>query len=303
MNIEEMFPDGEWKSEKEYVIRCPFCGDHPTHNHCHVNVKKKVFFCHYEGCKGTLRELLKKCEITGELESRKKDTEEKKYELIDFSQFPRVKGDSGVLDGCAYDYLTDPLEERGRGLNKEEIEIYDFRFSGSGRFFGRVLVPIYEDHKVVNFVARRFLHRLKEKYIFPHTGETLLTSSEAIFGYEEALKGCAAVMVTEGVFDAIAANRVVDLRGVAILSSHLSKGQLYKLLRLPKDIDFFVCLDSDAHKKTLKIAKELYVLGRKVKIILLKKGDPASISRDELVEAMNSAEPYSLGLELRILMK
>lgn len=301
MNIEELLPDGEWKSENEYVVRCPFCGDHPTHNHCHVNPTKRVFFCHYCGESGSIEKLLKEYEITGELEPRKGITEKKKHELTDFSQFPKITGVSGTLDLLALTYL------KKRDLSKEEIELYSIRFSDSGKYYGRVLVPIREDGRLVCFVGRSFMSVIKPKYLYPHTGETILTANEAIFGYENAGRDdCTTMVITEGVFDAMAANRITGKRGLAILSNHLSKGQFNKLLKLPRSTNFFVALDSDAHEKAIEVAETLWAEGRNVSVVLLreenlKKKDPASISKDELIKALEVAEQYSFCLKRKII--
>lgn len=300
MNIEELLPDGQWVTSEEYIIRCPFCGDHPTHNHCHVNSAKGVFFCHFCGDKGSIEKLLKECEITGELEPRKGITEKRKYEPTDFSQFSKVVGKNGTLDLLALTYL------KKRGLSKDEIELYDFRFSNSGRYYGRVLTPIRENDKVVCFVGRSFISVIKPKYLYPHTGETMLTANEAIFGYGETERdGCETVVITEGIFDAIAANKIMGLRGLAILSSHLSESQFNKLLKLSRSTKFFVALDSDAHEKAIGIAEKLWAEGRRVSVMLLgeknsEKKDLASISEGELIKALGIAEQYSFCLKRKI---
>ena len=69
MNIEEIFPDGRWVSEEEFLIQCPICGD-GDHNHCYINTDKKVFFCHRNGCRGPLSKILKHGDI--ELEPKQK---------------------------------------------------------------------------------------------------------------------------------------------------------------------------------------------------------------------------------------
>lgn len=299
MNIEELLPDGQWVSENEYVVRCPFL-DHPTHNHCYINVAKGVFFCHFADCgeKGTIKKLLKEYEIIGELELEKEITEKRKYEPTDFSQFLNVTGKNGTLDLLALTYL------KRRGLSEDEIELYDIRFSDSGKYYGRILVPISENDKVVCFATRSFMPFIKPKYLYPHRGETLFTPGEAIFGYEEAWKdtiyNIASMVITEGIFDAIAVNRVKGVRGLAILSSHLTEGQLCKLLKLSKKFTYLVALDADAHKDAVKIAEQLANLGRTVKLVLLEKGDPASVSEEELMKALDAAKLFSFEEKLSI---
>lgn len=302
MNIEELLPDGQWMSENEYVVRCPWL-DHPTHNHCYINVAKGVFFCHFGECgeKGSIKRLLKKYEIVGELEPRV-TVEKKEQELVDFSQFPRVMSKEGTLGMLAFSYLTGSLENGGRGLTVTELEEYDIRFSDSGKYYGRVLIPIYENNKMVNFVARSFMSCIKPKYLYPRTGETLLTCGEAIFGYEEALEDVSiiTIIITEGAFDAIAINRLRAARGLAILSSHLTKSQLKKLLGLSKSFVFIIVLDSDAHKDASHIAETLSAHKRKTMLVLLERGDPASIPIEDMKRAIEEAEKYSFEKKLEI---
>ena len=149
---------------------------------------------------------------------------------------------------------------------------------------------------------------VKPKYMFPRKGETLLTCSEAIFGYHEAVNSpLSRMVIVEGIFDAMAMNRMIwrgRVRGLAILSKHLSVGQLHKLLLLPKQDLYIVCLDPDAQKKTIGVAKTLSEeYGREnVKVVLLSEGDPASIPEDEFIEYLDSAIPYSFDLELEVMV-
>ncbi len=299
MDIEELLPDGKWFTEDEYVVRCPWL-DHPTHNHCYVNPVKQKFICHFCGERGLLNRLLRKYEIEGEVDQID-EIEKEQADLIDFSQFEKVTDGDGLFNQLAFSYL------KGRGLSSDEIRAYDIRYSNEGRFYGRVLLPIYENGKLVHFTGRSFVESVKPKYLFPHKGETLLTTSGAIFGYDEAVNGpLGRMVIVEGIFDAIAVNKITwqgRIRGLAILSSHISAGQLYKLLLLPKRDLYIICLDPDVHEKTIELAKILSNgYGRKnVKVILLSKGDPASIPEAEFVRLLDAAVPYSFDLELEVI--
>jgi len=211
-----------------------------------------------------------------------------------------VTGKTGLMDQFAFSYL------KSRGLSRKEIEAYDIRFSEEGRFYGRVMLPVYENGKLVNFIGRSFMNCVKPKYMFPRKGETLLTCSEAIFGYHEAVNSpLSRMVIVEGIFDAMAVSRMIwrgRVRGLAILSSYLSVGQLHKLLLLPKKDLYIVCLDPDAQKDTIKVAKTLSeeYCRKNVKVVLLSKGDPASIPENEFAEYLDLAVPYSFELEAEV---
>lgn len=295
MNVEEVFPDGAWKDEYEYIIRCPVCGDHGTHNHCHVNPTKGVFHCFYKGCSGSVTRLVREYGGGAKIETRKGVIEKKKYEEVDFDQFRKVAGFRNTLDRMAFTYLKD------RGVTKDEIDEYDIRYATHGRYYGRVLFPIYEDDKLVNFVGRSFLHVVEPPYLFPHYGETLITSAEAIFGYSEVVNRPRGLyVIVEGVFDAMRVNKRrhdLGVRGLAILSNQISKGQIHKLLTL-EGAGFFVMLDSDARQEAIKVGRLLNNYNRDVRVAFLEQGDPASVSDEEFDEAITLSAPFSIDSEM-----
>jgi len=304
MNIEEIFPGGVWKKEDEYVISCPYCpgGDHPDHGHCYINPTEIWWFhCFLCGAEGPLTKLLK--EHGGGASVEPKEVEKKtELALTDFNKFKPVRGLEGALDRLALTYL------KGRGLWEDDIHNYDIRYSVHGRYYGRVLFPIYEHDTVVCFVGRSFLESfIRPPYLLPRSGETILTTSEAIFGYDMARRNSdlSSVVVTEGVFDAIAINHldIPGTWGVAIMSKALSEGQLFKLLKLPRNTTFYMMLDADARDDAILIAKRLHAYGRVVRMGILYHGDPASASKDEVFFALKRSLEFSESLLVKTLME
>ena len=297
--IDEIFPDGHWANEDEYVIRCPICGDHKTHDHCYLSLSKKLYNCYHCGAGGKLDWFVRRYgDGKFELEPRKGIIEKKKHEGTDFAAFPKISKTGDFLSRMAHEYLTD------RGIPDEEIRRYDIRYGSDGRYYGRVIVPLVEKERIVCFSARSFLRKIKPKYLYPHHGETLLTTGESFFGFDEArsenLRRC---VLVEGVFDAMAVNRKdPDSVGLAIMSKAISKGQLFKLYSMERSI-FYIMLDSDAHKDAVKIARQIHDSGRNVRICFLDEGDPDTISEEELVGAIEISQPYSLSLETEIKLR
>lgn len=298
MEIDEIFEDGFWIEEEEYQIQCPICRDHPTHNHCNLNPVKNLYHCYYCGAGGGLTNFIKKYGDAEPLTSRTGITQKKEYEKIDFEQFKTITKLEGVMGRSAKAYLLK------RGITEKEIESHDFRYGTHGKFYGRVLMPICENGSLVCFSARAFFDYVQPKYLFPHTGETLLTTSEAIWRFDEALKQKPKnIVLTEGIFDAIFVNRIVGVFGMSVMSSELSKGQLYKLLKLPDFTLFIILLDSDASEKAIKMAREIHKYRQNVEVAFLERGDPAEVTEDELIEALDKRRAYSGELEGEILLK
>jgi len=298
MTIEEIFEGGSWVGEEEYVIRCPFCGDSPSHNHFFINIKKRLFNCYFCGETGHLSFLLKKfgeglvCDLDEGRQAKVREVADIKPTDF-FKDFQPIIGGLSQSSCQAFRYLTE------RGINELEIQLYQIYYASAGRYKDRVIIPIIENEKVVCFSARTFLGA-EPKYLFPHKDETIITTAEAIYGIHWAHEYQNVVLV-EGAFDAMGINRKLgwEFCGLSLLSKHMSQGQFMKLLKLPLSTSFYVMLDADAYSDGVRMVKKLHQYGREVKMCFLPQGDPASESSETLQLAIASAEEYYAGLELR----
>jgi len=283
--IEDVF-EGVWKSQVEYLIKCPYCGDHRTHNHCYVNTDKGMFMCHHCGEAGPIERLMQDHADGEEIERGPGIVEKARHEEIDVRLFKQVTGMHNTMDRMALTYL------KSRGLSKSEIAVYKIRYMDFGRYYGRVIFPVIENTDYVSFVARSFMEKVRPKYLFPHHGETKLTTNECMWGWN-CVKGFRQdlVILVEGIFDAVSINRKShrNCGGVALHSKQLGEAQLRKLLNLDRFTQFIVMMDGDAHKDGLKIAKKLKSYGRDVKMALLNKDeDPDSITEERLTEVLRT---------------
>lgn len=307
MKIENLFPDGVWKSKDEYLIKCPYCGDNPTHNHCYVNVSKGRFFCHYCGVSGTMDRLSRDF---GNGEFIEKDgmwfPAQERRKLY-FERFKKVTGLSSTMDRMALSYLFK------RGMGGDEIEKYNVRYSEYGRYYGRVIFPIIEDGKVVCVMARSFLENVKPKWLFPHKGETLLSTSETLFGYDRLYNSISSnVVIVEGGFDVVGLNRInyvsSMLKIVGIQGTVLHSTQLNKLLFVSnEDTTFFVMLDKDAKgKKSIEVGRRLKKYSRNVVICKY----PDGITEPEHIKdfktfgvILSNGDKMDFDLELKDILK
>jgi len=279
--IEDVF-EGEWKSPDEYLIKCPYCGDHRTHNHCYVNVVKGMFICHRCSEAGTIERLVEDHGDGEEIEPVPGMVEKRRYDEVKITDFKPITGMSGPMDRLALSYL------KGRGVTRELIDIYGIRFSDFGRYYGRVIFPVVEKSDTVCFIARSFLEEAKPKYLFPHHGETLLTSNECVWGLNHA-QIYTNIVIVEGVLDAIRVTQFAPLNigAVSLHSKQMGEAQLLKLLKLPHDPKFIVMLDGDAYKDGLKVAGKLKTFGRNVTMALLDKDeDPGDMIKERLEEVL-----------------
>lgn len=103
-----------------------------------------------------------------------------------------------------------------------DIDWYDWMWSPAPGYQDRVLIPFYQDGKVVGYTGRK-LSEGKPKY---------LTESQSgyVFNLDSQIRDRQYVIVTEGQFDAIA------IDGVAIMTNEPNDTQVARLQALGKEI-------------------------------------------------------------------
>lgn len=315
LDITKIFPEGKWAAKDEFLIACPYCGDKPGHHHCFVNLKKEVFHCFFCGEKGPLRRLLREkaglAATAGARFSPQPAQPEVKVDMTDFGQFDMIPfprhGDFDQLSigAKAWQYLVN------RGITEPEIIMYKMRYSKIGRYARRVIVPIIEAGKVVCFSARSFAN-VEPKYLFPHKGETILSASDSIFNYEALMRGTGmeqTVVITEGIFDCIAVERLgiePNVICISTLSKRISDVQARKLVAVRNNRKFVIMFDSVAKDHRIwgdikQAAKKLSEFAPDVKVAIAELGeaDPDQASPIAVLDALRTAEPFDTGMEMR----
>lgn len=97
------------------------------------------------------------------------------------------------------------------------------------------------------------------------------------------------VIITEAVFDSIAFKE----GAVALLGSKATKEQMQSLIS--RDFrQYYVCLDGDALEPGLRLAEDLYRVGKAVWMVLLPYGeDPSSLGPDRMRSYLKDAKRYT----------
>lgn len=296
VDIEAIIEGGTWSSESEYIISCPYCDDGSSHNHCYINVQKRLFFCQKCSESGLLSSLLEYMGLTAaaaEIRYNRVKTGDSASPvtraLIDYSIFPKVGTSGSVNDSLAQLYL------QRRGFDEDELELYDIRFSEKARFYGRVIFPITENDDIVCMSARAYLPAVSPKYLFPHKGESLLTADKVLYGID-LLKPEDDIFLVEGVIDAISLIRKLpkNMWALSLMSKRMSFTQMEKLLLLGKGRIFWMMLDADANKESVLIAKKLFVRERKVRVCKLSEEahDPDMATITEVEDVIAKADIF-----------
>lgn len=297
---------GENVGSNDVAIQCCWCDDPSYHLTIHrASGSLNCWRCdfseyrlkHPKGWRPTFKTLIKEIEgiswkevkerweeIGGEnIEDAPKEIEGRST----FCNLPaeaRTFSNPGPFAGArdfAYNYL------RGRGFTRYHIDKYKLHFCPDGYYKDRIIVPIYREGKLVNWLGRRYNPNVKWRYRNCNIKFCVVRLSEMLYGEEE---WCGRVLrLVEGAFDRIR----MEETAVGLNRSKVSYLQKQILQRLGSKADYTsIILDPEAYSNAYEIAEEVSHLLPRIKVVRLPAGtDPASLTAASVAE-IERATPF-----------
>ena len=280
---------------EQFSVQCPFCPPHYQDGKFKmgINLEKDCYHCWRCNAKGRASELFLR--FTGI----------NKIDLLNFS-FEKKNFDfdpnKGLLKSelIAYDVLSNKILENNlynakkylnkRNITDEEIKYYDIRVAKSNTIYkNRILLPIFDDYgNCVYFVARDYVNPdNKIKYLTPYD-----THKAFCVWNLNNVKEKDKVIICEGIFSAMSANKLKEYTSTAILGKFISKQQA-KIISNKKPSKLFLSLDGDVPENEIKKNLDLlktYYNGPIYVIHLPNKKDPNDISTEEYEKYVKIAE-------------
>ena len=283
----------------QYIIDfCPFCG---KSEHFYINKKTQKFDCKKCGVSGGIYKLLKHVDKlyllgapTFKVESEIKSISEieeadSKAENAEIKPLPEIKMPAGFRE---YDYLTPYMHQRRNTM--QDVKHWHFgQTKISSRYIGYVLIPIYDNGKIRGFIGRYGSKNVPDDKL-RYSNSLNTDFSCLLFGYEDIIKGkTETVVITEGLFDAIAVTKKLNLfadesvRAVCTFGKKISQTQINKLLE--KQVRRVILLyDYDALKEIRHYATVLDdYFDTKVAVALGKK-DIDECTIEEVIEVFEN---------------
>ena len=241
---------------------CPFCND--TKGHLGVHRTKKIFSCFKCGSSGRVENLdIPVSEFRSRVNKFLHKEPKPTMNTISLS-LPEFYKPIEKGSGIAYEYL------KKRMVTLEEIKRFKIGFCNGGVFQDRIIVPIYNDHRLVFYVGRTYLNRVP-KYLnapVPKNGTIFKT-------FDGRVK---LAVITEGVFDALRVGKVAP--AISLLGKIVNgKAQAQSIFNSADKV--LVMFDKDAVKDCVLAAMELsiFVLAKPV---FIDKKDPGEMTLDEI---------------------
>lgn len=288
--------------KKQYKIICinPECGDNS--GNLEINLERRIFHCWRCNYSGPLRKLLQDY-----LGSVPEEFDEEWYTKGDLKRFrsdysPKLREDHRYVV-LPEDFV--PLWENRKlsfigqkalryalaRMSKDEIKRYHVGYCGLGTYQYRIVVPTFEDDRVVYFVARDFIGQTK-RYLNPGLKECNgIGSDEVVFNLDRC-RELGQVVICEGVFDAIR----VGEDGSALFKSAISEVQFRKLSEIPNK---YVMLDSpkkdpQAVAKAVAVADYFTAYKKPIRLIVPPDGDPGDSKREDIRQWLVSAPLFTI---------
>lgn len=244
---------------------CPFCFDPSAH--LGINLTSKMFSCWICRESGSVLKFVQRAAGLN-----KKDAIHliKKFltgKIVEYDDY-RSSSNKQLDVELPTHILESPLRVhkeylKTRGFSHKQLEAF-FNISYTGQvskyktservidFKYRIIIPIFINHKLVNFTARDVTDRAEEKYKNCPTDDALITTKDAIYGYDNIIDGSA--VIVEGPTDVWR----LGPGAIGLFGIKYTKHQLNLLYQknLKKAVVFF---DNEptAQKIADKLAKEI----------------------------------------------
>jgi len=272
---------------KNAVLCCFLPGCRDTKGHMYLHLGSGLFQCYKCSGKGAFRKFL---HAYNDAFGTDYHPDQFDRQLMDrlLARLPKVEPDVPVgalpegyrpvwLDGYLADvarrYLT------SRNVTPDEWRVYEIGYAFSGPCAHRVIFPIRESGKVINWAARAWTPDREPKMLMDAN-----SGKDCLFNFDRALAFDECVVV-EGPFDSIR----TGYNAVALLGKSASPGQMRKLVQGNWKRIYF-CLDADTRlTERLALAKRMATY-TETYILNLPTGDPGSLPVGAMQRLLPTAE-------------
>lgn len=283
--LEQVLGTGTKKSKDNVAFHCPFCNHHKKK--LEVNIVSQYWNCWVCNTKGRkIPVLLRKLNAQRELISRM-------VKLLDDVEFKPKKTTTGtdvvrlppefkplwVLDKKSPEYRNAVYYLKTRNIGIHDIMRYRIGYCTEGRYSGKIIIPSYDANGSLNYFQSRAYYKDDQMtYINP-------PCSKDVVGFELFINWNLPVVLVEGAMDAIAIKRnAIPLFGKTISNT-------LKLRIVENGVkELYICLDEDAKREALKVAKYFLSNGIKVRFVWLTESDPSALGFEKMIGILNDTE-------------
>jgi len=160
-----------------------------------------------------------------------------------------------------------------RKIDVETCWEYEARYTGNaGEFAQRLIIPIYENDRLVAWQGRDITNKSKTKY---HTHGNVMQTLYWSTWCENPTR----IYLVEGIFDCWR----MEYNVVSSFSKSLTRRQRMLLVKDQQISELIICWDSDAYKESVQTARDLAPILDRVGVVRLPDGtDPDTLGSDNV---------------------
>lgn len=277
-------------------ISCPFCAKDPGF-HLGINLNSNVWGCWRDRehrSKSPIR-LLQKL-INCSYSEAQNICGISTFKVDSFLDYVPFENEDQVREEYAMEELLDTknftgkysqtrfisyLLGRGYTLNVAcgIIDKYDIRYCYKGKLENRLVIPLYQNKQIVNYVARSIVEDTVRFLTAVNPPEDSKTTN-LLFDYDNLKKGNDMLFICEGIFDALKVMHILQKPATCIFTKSMSEMQEQKLYELSKYYNkLFILFDKTESLNALKLESKLsYIKNIKNVSYLLEAKDPGDMS-------------------------
>lgn len=268
-------------------IACPFCKDDPE-THLGINLSDPRFDRNFISCwrcgkKGNITHLIKeleRCSYNKVEEIINQFQDRSLLHLVKEKPIVRKDPNSNILLpefskdflDCHLNYLIKRRYDPEYVIHKYDL----YACSMTGKYKYRIVIPVYQEGKIVTFIAKDVTGLAEESYLALSKAESILFSKECIYGIDD-LRGTTGAIV-EGTFDQW---RIGD-GALATFGVEFTAPQLLILAKKLTTAVILYDAGDIAQSRADKLAWQLAPLIKKVVRYSIPKGDPDELNDDEV---------------------
>lgn len=271
-------------SNDECSFHCPFCHHHKRK--LAINLSTQDYHCWVCGSKGrSLHRLMKRLNadesiliqlrgIIGKSESSFQQIDEIENVIFNLPKefIPLWKINKSIERKHALKYI------KKRGITNDDIIKYNIGYCEDGLYKGYVIIPSYSKMGRLNyFVARSYRESFMKYKNPPISKNTVL--------FENTISWNLPIILTEGVFDAIAIKR----NAIPLLGKQIQT-EVYDALLRNNVKEVYVVLDSDAKKDALDIVERLRKQHIKTYFVGLNELDPSDLGFKRVTDMIKNTK-------------
>lgn len=271
---------------------CPFCGK--SKQHFNISTLTGEFHCYRCGRGGDFSRFVKF--FKGKKASVSKITEEYTSN-ISLATLASIYQQEESVKELLFEWKSNTLPLIHKKLKCQRAQEYllsrnipldfaiehDIRVGIDGKYDNMLIIPVFFNQQVVNFVARRF-HGVGRRYDGPHNDEAIMNKSHILYNFD-ATKNLESVVLVEGVFDAFAL-MLKEVPVVALMGKEISSEQVKLTMCWSRVI---VLLDGGFLKDGLKVAHSMEGLVDDVQVAVMPEGIDPSDSPETALKAISES--------------